>query len=157
MSRPPDDSSDEAAVSTDSDAGGETAARNADRPDATVDSQWWYWIAAVPVFFVLSMGFGVVFVGSVVLGLFVGEGGATVLLFVLAGLFALAGVALSVLFPLAIYVDAEAVSAADVDWDPDATLYALVALAGVLLTAFVVSVPLALYYLYRRHGAVGVP
>jgi hypothetical protein len=126
-------------------------------PDATVDSRWWYWIAAVPVFFVLSVAFAVVFVATVFLGLFLGEGVAMVVLFGLAGLFALAGLVLSILFPLAVYVDAQAVSRADVDWNPDPVLYGLVALAGVVVTAFVVSVPLALYYLYRRHGAVGVP
>ncbi|MFB6123262.1 MAG: hypothetical protein ABEJ78_07365 [Haloferacaceae archaeon] len=171
MSRPPDDDADagtdtppESAASdaddastVDSESRGDAAAIDDYLPDATVDSGWWYWIAAVPVFFVLSAAFGVVFVGTAVLGLFVGDGGGVVLLFVLAGLFALVGLVLSVLFPLAVYVDAKAVSAATVDWDPDPVLYGLVALAGVLMTAFVVSVPLACYYLYRRHGAVGVP
>jgi hypothetical protein len=62
------------------------------------------------------------------------------------------------MFPVAVYVDARALSDDPASsWSPDPLLYGLVALAGVVLTAFTVSVPLAIYYLYRRHVAVGTP
>lgn len=134
-------------------------------PEASVDSRWWYWIAAVPVYFALMFVAGIV---AFVLGVFammldvLGLGGlasvGTFVLFALgAVLFMIPGLVLSVLFPLALYVDARAVSEADVGWNPDPALYALVGLAGVVVTAFTVSVPLALYYLYKRHKVVGVP
>ena len=129
-------------------------------PAATVESRWWYWIAAVPVYFGLSLVVGTLLFVVFFLGLWVDVGVAFsgAFAFVLVGLlFALPGLLLSVLFPVAVYVDARAVSEATVDWNPDPTLYGIVALGGVLATAFTVSVPMALYYLYRRHEAVGVP
>ena len=127
-------------------------------PRVGVDSRWWYWIAAVPVYFALTLAFGALLVPVFLLGFAFDAGVAVALFAVVGGVFvALPGLALAVLFPVAVYVDARAVSAADVGWNPDPALYGLVALAGVLVTAFTVSVPLALYYLYRRHGAVGVP
>lgn len=129
-------------------------------PRATVDSRWWYWIAAVPVYFAVSAVLGGLFFAAAVLGLWVDVGFALSGLFVFAlavVVFGLPGLALSVLFPVAVYVDARAVREADVGWDPDPALYGIVALAGVVVTAFTVSVPLALYYLYRRHEAVGTP
>jgi hypothetical protein len=36
-------------------------------------------------------------------------------------------------------------------------LWGLLAVVAVLVTNFVLSVPLALYYLYRRHEALGTP
>ena len=129
-------------------------------PDASVESRWWYWIAAVPVYFAFSLVFGGLLFGVVFLGFWIDVGLAVSGLFVFAVaafFLALPGLLLSVLFPVAVYVDARAVSEADVGWTPDPTLYGVVALAGVLVTAFTVSVPMALYYLYRRHEAVGVP
>lgn len=134
-------------------------------PEADVDSKWWYWIAAVPVYFLVTLllsGFAfVAFLFGIGLDLLGGAGIATFgvsLLFVaLVALVALPGLLLAVLFPVAIYVDARAVERAPFDWSPDPVLYGLVALVGVLATNFVVSVPLACYYLYRRHEAVGTP
>ncbi len=129
-------------------------------PRATVESRWWYWIAVVPIYFAVSFLLGGLAFAVVFLGFWVDAGVAVsgAFLFALAAFFlALPGLVLSVLFPVAVYVDARAVSESGADWHPDPALYGLVALAGVLVTAFTVSVPLALYYLYRRHEAVGVP
>ena len=129
-------------------------------PDATVESRWWYWIAAVPVYFCLSVVLGALLFATVVLGVWIDAGVmfSGPFLFALAAvLFGLPGLLLSVVFPVAVYVDARAVREADVGWDPDLALYGVVALAAVLVTAFTASVPVAIYYLYRRHEAVGVP
>lgn len=127
-------------------------------PAATVDSRWWYWIAAVPAFFVVSTLAGVFAFLIAVFGMVTDLAGFTFLLFFgLFAVFALAGLALSVLFPLAIYIDAKAIATADVEWTPDPVLYGLIAVVAVLMTAFTLSVPLALYYLYQRHRHVGVP
>lgn len=128
-------------------------------PRVAVDSNWWYWIAAVPVFFVLSLVWGFFFFVGFLFDVFLTGGLLTVgLAVVFGGLAALVGLVLSVMFPVAVYVDARAVSdAPESPWSPDPVLYGLVALAGVVVTAFTVSVPFALYYLYRRHVAVGTP
>jgi len=81
-----------------------------------------------------------------------------VALVVLGGVgYALVGLALSIMFPVGIYLDAKAVAAADVSWKPDAVLYLLVGAGSVVLSAFTLSAVVALYYLYRRNQAVGVP
>lgn len=136
-------------------------------PRASVDSKWWYWIAAVPLFALLGTLFGVGFAVVGLLGFFVGVGFdagiLSILPFfgaVLAVVFvALVGGLLTLVFPLAMYVDARSIteSAADYEWRPDPVLYGLVALAGAVTTTFVVTVPLALYYLYKRHETVGTP
>jgi hypothetical protein len=128
-------------------------------PYASVDSNWWYWIAAPLVFFVLSAVGGVLFFVGFLFDVFLTGGLLTVGLAVVAGgVAALVGLVLSVMFPVAVYVDARALSDDPASpWSPDPLLYGLVALAGVVLTAFTVSVPLAIYYLYRRHVAVGTP
>lgn len=135
-------------------------------PDGShVDSDWWYAVAAVPVYFVLvsvvviflavlllaGVGIGVVFDPVVT--------GPLTIVAVLLGvvLIAMPGMALAILFPLGTYLDARAIAEAPVDWDPDAVLWGGVALVGVVATNFIVSVPLALYYLYRRHEAIGEP
>lgn len=135
-------------------------------PRASVDSKWWYWIAAVPLFALVGTLLGVLFaiVGFVAffLGLGFDAGVLSVLPFaavVLAvGFIAVIGGLLTLVFPLAMYVDARAVSESErSEWRPDPAVYGLVALAGALTTTFVVTVPLALYYLYKRHEAVGTP
>jgi hypothetical protein len=128
-------------------------------PYASVDSNWWYWIAAPLVFFVLSAVGGVLFFVGFLFDVFLTGGLLTFGVAVVAGgVAALVGLVLSVMFPVAVYVDARALSDDPASsWSPDPLLYGLVALAGVVLTAFTVSVPLAIYYLYRRHVAVGTP
>ncbi|WP_224333281.1 hypothetical protein [Haloprofundus halobius] len=134
-------------------------------PTASVDSNWWYWIAAVPALFVVSMGFGVsaFFLALLGVGLdiagFMGlvSAGFGLLFFLVASLLALVSLVVAVLFPVAIYVDARAVEEADLGWSPDPVLYVLGAAFAVLATNFLLSVPLSVYYLYKRHEAVGRP
>lgn len=134
-------------------------------PQPAVDSNWWYWVAAVPIYVVGGIVAGAVaamlFVFGVAVDVAGGMGLATaivVALVVLGGVgYALVGVALSIMFPVGIYLDAKAVAAADVSWKPDAVLYLLVGAGSVVLSAFTLSAVVALYYLYRRNQAVGVP
>lgn len=134
-------------------------------PEASVESNWWYWIAAVPLYFLVILVGGAVATGLfVVAGLldiagFSGLASLTTLVLVggVAGLFGLVGMVVAVVFPVATYVDARAVEAAESEWTPDPVLWGLLAVVAVLVTNFVASVPLALYYLYRRHEAVGTP
>jgi len=138
--------------------------------DATVDDRWWWWIAAAPVHSVVSLAFGALFFLVVVLGRFIGTAGggmgpgaflpgAVGLLFAAVLLLVIVpGFVIAVVLPVALYVDASAVAAApDVDWEPEAVLYGLVALVGLLVSGNLVGVVLAAYYLYRRHETVGVP
>ena len=134
-------------------------------PAASVDSRWWYWIAAVPALFVLTLGFGVAAAFLFLFGVALDVAGlagvaslGSFLLFSIGGVvFASVSLLVAVLFPVATYVDARAIEEANLAWRPDPVLYGLAAAAAVIATNFVLSVPLALYYLYRRHGAVGVP
>jgi hypothetical protein len=134
-------------------------------PEAGADSRWWYWIAAVPVYFLVTL-----VGGAIAAGLFLfaglldvaGLGGlasfSTFLVFgAVASLFGISGLVVAVLFPVATYVDARAIETLDGEWTPDPVLWGLLAVVAVLVTNFVVSVPLSLYYLYRRHEALGTP
>jgi len=136
--------------------------------DADVDSRWWYWVAAVPLYWVASSVVGFAFtlvalafaltgagVGHAtgVPGLGVGFGALGIV--GVALLLVAAGMVLSLAFPVAIYLDAEAVGAVASDWQPDPALYGLVGLAGVV--AQPLQVPLAVYYLYKRHESLGRP
>lgn len=130
-----------------------------------VDSKWWYCVAAVPIYAVIGLIAGIIGVVLFLLGIAVDVGGAegiatgvVVVLVVLGvGIYGLAGLALSLLFPIGVYLDAKTITEADVSWDPDPVLYLLVAAGSVLLTAFTLSFVVAVYYLYRRNQAVGVP
>jgi len=132
---------------------------------ASVDSKWWYAVAAVPLYVLVGIVGGVFAVVLFLFGVAVDVGGGMglatgfVMLLLMVGVagYALAGLALSILFPAGIYLDAKAVATSDADWDPDAVLYLLVAAASVVLSAFTLSAVVALYYLYRRNSAVGVP
>lgn len=173
----PDDRRSEAGVEGGPDRGRSTAERDGpDRrrsgtidgllPEATVDSRWWYWIAAVPAYFLLVFALGI---GAVLLFLFafaLDVAGLAGLGSVIAGLVAtlgvvglgLLGLLVAVMFPVAVYVDARAVRDAELrDWRPDPALYGLGALVAVLVTNVVLSVPFAVYYLYLRHKHLGVP
>lgn len=126
-------------------------------PDAGVDSRWWYWIAATPLYALASMLFGIFAFFLAMLGMFA-DVHLTVFVFpLLFVVVLLPALVLTFLFPIAIYVDAKAVARSDLGWNPDPALYGLIALAGVILTGFTVSVLLALYYLYQRHTFVGTP
>ena len=139
-----------------------------DSPADRVDSNWWYVVALMPVLSLLgflvfswvaaaavfSFGFGAVGGGMMGPGMVAAP---LMVLFVPLFLLGTVGTALTVLFPVAVYLDAKAVAAADVGWDPDPTLYALVAVVGIVATAFLLDLLLSGYYLYRRHQYVGTP
>lgn len=146
-------------------AGGHSLA-DAERPPP--ESRWWYWVAALPVYFVVAtvVGFVVSIAAFLVavtgaslmepgvgapasIGL--GVAGVFVVVLLLVGV----GMLLTLLFPVAIYLDADAVAATAGDWDPDPVLYGLLGLAGVVVQPL--QAPLAVYYLYRRHQSEGVP
>lgn len=123
-----------------------------------VASRWWYWIAAVPVYAVVTFflaGLFFLFVVGTGMG---GPGPMPVgpgVVFPLVVLLVLPGLVLAVMLPVAFYFDATAVAESAVDWDPDPVLYALVGVVGIFVN--VVGPVAALYYLYRRHRRVGVP
>jgi hypothetical protein len=154
----------------DSDAARGGSASDADGAPAGsgsgVDSNWWYWVAAVPVYYVLATVAGVAFAvlafglaltgaagvgGPPGIGVGIGFFGAFAVGLLLVGV----GLVVSLVFPLAVYADAEAVAAERGDWQPDPALYGLLGLAGVV--AQPLQVPLAVYYLYKRHESVGRP
>ncbi|WP_238993964.1 hypothetical protein [Halobellus captivus] len=127
-------------------------------PRASVDSRWWYWIAAIPLYVVLVGFLAVLFLGAFIFDLFLTGGIATVFgAFVVVPVLGLLGLALSVMYPIATYVDARAIAESDASWTPDPLVWGLAALATEVLSAFTLSVVLALYYLYKRHVAVGTP
>lgn len=127
-------------------------------PRTDVDSRWWYWIAAVPAFGLAALVGGVFLLFGFLFDLFLTGGlltfGAAFLLLPAAGL---VGAVLTVMYPIATYVDARAIAESNADWTPDPLVWGLVALASVVLSAFSLSVVASLYYLYKRHGAVGTP
>ncbi|MFA1609754.1 hypothetical protein [Halobellus rubicundus] len=127
-------------------------------PRAEVDSRWWYWIAAVPLYVVLGGVLAVFFLGAFLFDLFL-TGGIVSLLgaFVVFPIVGLAGLLLTVMFPIATYVDARAIAESEASWSPDPLLWGLVALVTVVASAFTLSLVVALYYLYKRHVAVGTP
>ncbi|MCD2198987.1 hypothetical protein LPA44_03620 [Halobacterium sp. KA-4] len=143
------------------------------RSDANPESGWWYWVAAVPVYYVIGTvlgfvvglaafafaltGMGTMDPGTMEpgMGLPMGVGFGFAGVFVLVFVLAAVGLLLSLVFPLAIYYDATAVEDAPGRWNPDPVLYGLLGLAG--LVAQPLQVPLAVYYLYKRHESVGVP
>ncbi|WP_435177449.1 hypothetical protein [Halorussus sp. AFM4] len=137
-------------------------------------SHHWYWVAAIPAAFVLWLAtLAWLAVASTWEAFGFGQ-----------NTFALSMVALGVpfvfltaYFPLAVYRDADYVNRTSGKWAPDPRRQALRAAAGLVvlvLTAvasvllglpptvpvvagFVVTVPFATYYLYRRHETVGTP
>ncbi|WP_232686736.1 hypothetical protein [Halobacterium zhouii] len=134
------------------------------------DSRWWYLVLAVPVFYALAtvLSFVVGFVAFVatLVGVTGGVGGGpgsselavgfgVVGIVGLVLLVVLVGLVLSLAFPIALYFDAEALADADTTWQPDPALYGLLGLASVV--AQPLQIPLGVYYLYKRHEAVGVP
>ncbi|SEG04661.1 hypothetical protein [Halobellus limi] len=127
-------------------------------PRAGVDSRWWYWIAAIPLYVVLGGVLAVLFVGAFLFDLFLTGGIVTIFgAFVVIPILGLLGLVLSVMYPIATYVDARAIAESDASWTPDPLVWGLAALATEVLSAFTLSVVLALYYLYKRHVAVGTP
>ena len=129
-------------------------------PRPAVDSRWWYWIAAIPLYVVVGGALGLLFAVVALAGFGLGLDGGLIgfgLLFVLVVALGLAGLVLTILFPVATYVDARAIATSDASWTPDPLVWGLAALATVVLSAFTLSFVLAIYYLYKRHVAVGTP
>jgi len=146
------------------------ATRLHERP--RVDSNWWYVVAVMPLFSLV----GCLVFGWMLAAVFLGIGtgllpttpmtgpgmsgempGGLFALMIPMFLFGTVGTVLTAVFPISLYLDAKAVRAADVGWDPDPVLYALVAVVGIVSTAFAIGIPLSLYYLYQRHRHVGTP
>ncbi|WP_336023968.1 hypothetical protein [Halobellus salinisoli] len=127
-------------------------------PRASVDSRWWYWIAAIPLYVVLGGLLAILFVGAFLFDLFLTGGIATIFgAFIVVPVLGLLGLVLSIMYPIATYVDARAIAESDASWTPDPLVWGLAALATEVLSAFTLSVVLAIYYLYKRHVAVGTP
>ncbi|WP_323191357.1 hypothetical protein [Halostella sp. PRR32] len=142
----------------------DSTTRLADRP--RVDSNWWYVVAVTPLFSLLLFLVTGWMVAAVLLGFggglmpMMGHSGTLAGIFTLlipVFLFGTVGTVLTAVFPISLYLDAKAVRAADIGWDPDPVLYALVAVVGIVSTAFAFGIPLSLYYLYQRHRHVGTP
>jgi hypothetical protein len=125
---------------------------------ASVESRWWYGVAALPVVSVgslLAVGLatGLVVISGALGGAVTGPVfGLLVLLGVVA---AAAVIAAGVLLPVSLYFDRRAISRAGVDWHPDPGWYALLGVFGALF--YPVGIAVACYYLYRRHRRIGAP
>jgi hypothetical protein len=125
---------------------------------ASVESRWWYGVAALPVVSVgslLAVGLatGLVVISGALGGAVTGPVfGLLVLLGVVA---AAAVIAACVLLPVSLYFDRRAISRAGVDWHPDPGWYALLGVFDALF--YPVGIAVACYYLYRRHRRIGAP
>ncbi len=137
------------------------------------ESRWWYWIAAYPIYTLLSIPLLIaaaalattVFVPVIAVedtataepGTFTPLVGiALVLLVGGAAVYALAGLVLTIGLPVALYLDAKSIADSTLAWDPDPVLYGLVGVLNFLAAPFV-GVAIAAYYLYRRRQHVGTP
>lgn len=120
--------------------------------EPSVDSRWWVWIALTPLFAGTAALFGLGLVAAALLG---GPTDFTVFLpaFLAVGLLA---VAFGVAFPLSLYRDAAALDGPVRGWEPSPVRYAAAGVVGVA-TLFLLTIPVSLYYLYRRRQTVGVP
>lgn len=132
-------------------------------------SRWWYWIVAYPVFSLLTVPlavFGLLLfapLGAVTMPTgttpeFVGPVAYAIVTLVVGAVavYALVGVVLTVMLPVALYIDADELTDSSIEWSPDPILYGLIGLLN-FLAAPVVGIIIATYYLYRRHQFVGTP
>ncbi|WP_435078183.1 hypothetical protein [Halococcus sp. AFM35] len=130
-------------------------------------SRWWYGIAATLVLLVFVwVGWaGVRLTTTVVPGTDPGQlvpHGIESLVFLLGTVvFVAATWASGPIFTISLFMDARRVRQSNLDWRPNQYLYGLVGLVhlGALFTVVVyaVTMPAALFYLYRRHRYVGTP
>jgi hypothetical protein len=127
-------------------------------PHAEVSSRWWYWIAAVPLYVVVAAVGLVIFFITVLTGVAIdiefAVVGSWIILIPVVGL---SGVIMTVMFPVAIYIDSRAISKSQYQWTPDSRIWGIAALGTVIGSVFTLSIAVALYYLYRRHNVVGTP
>ena len=137
---------------------------------SSVESRWWYWVAALPLYVLIAIPISIVLFLVAFVPLFVGAGPGMgdpaviapvfgLWLVVMIGLFvgfALLGLVLMFVFPIALYLDAKAVSESAIGWDPDPVLYAILGALHFFVSP-IVGLIVGLYYLYRRHEHVGVP
>ena len=113
-------------------------------PDTTaVNSVWWYLVVFAGVW------------GPVAWFLFVGYLGGGGSPSAPSAELVVLSMAVLVLNPIGIYLDAVAIGQTDVDWTPNVRLYVAAAVVGIPTT--VVSTFVAAAYLYRRHANVGTP
>lgn len=154
-------------------SGSDERSERTERPERArvdVDSRWWLVVAAAAAFWAVAYALGVLFALVAVLGVFggafVGGGhgfpvpflpGAFGLAAVLIVPLVLVGLLVSLLLPVALYLDSEAVGRAGVGWEPDPVLYAIAGVVGLFAQGLPIQPAVALYYLYRRHEHVGVP
>lgn len=139
-----------------------------DPPSQTYDgSRWWYWIAAYPIYSLLAIPvaiFGLILFAPVGATMPTGDPqfmgpivfAVIALVIGVSAIYALLGLILTLLLPVALYIDASEITASDVTWSPDPTLYGLVGLLN-FLAAPIVGIIIAVYYLYRRHEHIGTP
>lgn len=136
-------------------------------PLDVVDSRWWYLIVAYPVVTLLIIPAmlvlgGIAFAPFAVIspdpqpgiGVVIGLLGIVFALLLLVTLFA--SLAIFVMFPVALYMDARIVSKANYEWKPDPLVYGLLGVAQFVVTPFI-GLLVALYYLFQRHEHLGVP
>ncbi|NHN60647.1 MULTISPECIES: hypothetical protein [Halorussus] len=137
-------------------------------------SHHWYWVAAIPAAFCLWLAsLAWLAVASTWEAFGFGQNTFSLSLVALGVPFLF----LTAYFPLAVYRDADYVNRTSGKWAPDPRQQALRATAGLVVlvlaavtsvllglpptvpvvAGFVVSVPFAAYYLYRRHETVGTP
>lgn len=140
------------------------------------DHHHWYWVAAIPVTFLLWLvALAWLAVASQFESSF-GFGGSTVQLSLVA--LGIPFAFLTAYFPLAVYRDTSYIDRTSGQWAPNPMRQALLAAPGLVvailvafivvisgnsqfslpvIAGFLVSVPFATYYIYRRRARVGVP
>jgi hypothetical protein len=130
-------------------------------------SRWWYGIAATLVLLLLVWvaWAGVRLTTAVVPGTDPSQlvpHGIESLVFLLGTFVSVVATwASAPIFTISLFMDARRVRQSNLDWRPNQYLYGLVGLVhlGALFTVVVyaVTMPVALFYLYRRHQYVGTP
>lgn len=119
-----------------------------------VESRWWYWVGAMVVVTIVELALGLLLVGGVAATL-VSQGRPPTAALVIAIPYLVFAFTVRVVFPFAVFYDAAAVKAADVEWAPEPWNWALAAVIGIFVP--LLDTVVAIYYLYRRRRAVGVP
>lgn len=108
----------------------------------SVDSHWWMLVAGVLVWSVAST---ILLVTTVLFNI----GGQSLVLL------AYAAIGLLVLLPVGLYMDGQAMTAAQIEWEPDVALYVVGGAIGIFLP--ILGTLVAGIYLYQRHRFVGIP